>query len=175
MISKEDSLNVGYDPLASVQAAGPPGTISFIYGLPDPDTFPVQELREAIDKVLRERSALALQYGPEQGYGPLIDYLREKLARDEGLNLTRKNLMITAGSSQAVDHICTLFTRSGDIVLTEAPSYSETPQLFRDHRLQPKQVPTDDGGFIVDALFARLETLEKQGERPRMLYLIPCY
>ena len=64
-----------YDPLAAVQAAGPPGTISFIYGLPDPDTFPVQELQGAFGEVLRERSALALQYGPEQGYGPLISLL----------------------------------------------------------------------------------------------------
>ena len=37
-----------YDPLASVQAAGPPGSISFIYGLPDPATFPVDELPETL-------------------------------------------------------------------------------------------------------------------------------
>ena len=64
----------------AVQAAGPPGTISFIYGLPDPATFPVEDLRRAADQVLRERPELALQYGPEQGYGPLIDYLRAESA-----------------------------------------------------------------------------------------------
>jgi len=67
LISKEDSLNVEYDPLVSVQAAGPPGAISFVYGLPDPDTFPVKELSAAFDGVLRERPSLALQYGPEHG------------------------------------------------------------------------------------------------------------
>ena len=72
--------DIAYDPLASVQAAGPPGTISFIYGLPDPATFPVVDLRRAADRVLRERPELALQYGPEQGYGPLIDYLRDARA-----------------------------------------------------------------------------------------------
>jgi DNA-binding transcriptional MocR family regulator len=88
-----------YDPLASVQAAGPPGTISFIYGLPDPATFPAEALREAADRVLRHRPELALQYGPEQGYGPLIDYLRAKLARDEGLNIERPEIMLTRGSA----------------------------------------------------------------------------
>ncbi len=57
---KEESLAAEYDPLAAVQAAGPPGNISFVYGLPDPWTFPVQELRAAFDQVLRERPALAL-------------------------------------------------------------------------------------------------------------------
>ena len=158
-----------------MQAAGPPGTISFIYGLPDPDTFPVKELSAAFDEVLQERPALVLQYGPEQGYGPLIDYLREKFDRDEGLGLTRADLIITGGASQAIDHICTLFTQSGDIVLTETPSYSETLQLFRDHGLRPLQIPTDEGGLQVEALRERLEHLVQCGEHPRMLYVIPCY
>ncbi len=168
-------MNTDYDPLASVQAAGPPGAISFIYGLPDPDTFPVKELSAAFDEVLQEKPALALQYGPEQGYGPLIDYLQEKIDRDEGLGLTRATLIITGGASQAIDHICTLFTQSGDIVLTETPSYSETMQLFRDHGLRPLQIPTDEGGLQVEALRERLEHLIQCGEHPRMLYVIPCY
>jgi DNA-binding transcriptional MocR family regulator len=45
-------MNDTYDPLASVQAAGPPGTISFCYGLPDPETFPVAELQRAFEEVL---------------------------------------------------------------------------------------------------------------------------
>jgi len=168
-------MNTDYDPLASVQAAGPPGTISFVYGLPDPDTFPVKELRAAFDAALHARPSLALQYGPEQGYGPLIDGLCARLDRNEGLGLERANLIITGGASQAIDHVCTLFAQTGDIVLTETPSYSETLQLFRDHGLRPLQVPTDDGGLQVDALRERLEHLTRCGKPPRMLYLIPSY
>ena len=164
-----------YDPLASVQAAGPPGTISFIYGLPDSVTFPVEDLRRAADQTLRERPELALQYGPEQGYGPLIDYLRDKLAREEGLDLERPQIMLTGGSAQALDHLCTLFTRPGDLVLVEAPTYHETLQLFRDHGLRPVQVPTDDDGLLVDALAERLGTLARRGEQARVLYTIPNF
>lgn len=163
-----------YDPLASVQAAGPPGTISFIYGLPDPETFPVDDLRHAADQVWRERPYLALQYGPEQGYGPLIDYLRNKLVR-EGLTIERAQIMLTGGSAQALNHLCTLFTRPGDIVLVEAPTYHETIQLFRDHGLRPLQVPTDDDGLLVYALASRLEALAQHGERARFLYTIPNF
>ncbi len=164
-----------YDPLASVQAAGPPGTISLIYGLPDPATFPADDLRRAADEVLHTRSTLALQYGPEQGYGPLIDYIRRKLASDEGLEVERQQIILTGGSAQALDHLCTLFTRPGDIALVEAPTYHETLQLFRDHGLRPLQIPTDASGLKVDALARRLEALAHRGERARLLYTIPNY
>lgn len=164
-----------YDPLATVQAAGPPGTISFIYGLPDPDSFPAEELRRAADIVLRQRPELALQYGPEQGYGPLIDFLRARMARDEGLDVERPQIMLSGGSAQALDHVCTLYTRPGDIVLVEAPTYHETLQLLRDHGLRPLQVPTDDGGLQIDDLAGRLAELARSGERARLLYVIPNF
>lgn len=92
-----------YDPLASVQAAGPPGSISFIYGLPDPATFPTTDLQICFDTVFRKNASLALQYGPEQGYGPLIDYLREKIQKSEAIFLERPQIMLTGGASQALD------------------------------------------------------------------------
>ncbi|MEJ2735149.1 MAG: PLP-dependent aminotransferase family protein [Anaerolineae bacterium] len=164
-----------YDPLASVQAAGPPGTVSFIYGLPDPVTFPADELRRAADRVLRQRPEIALQYGPEQGYGPLIDCLRDKFAREEGLSLRRPQLMLTGGSTQALSHLCTLFCKPGDIVLVEAPTYHETIQLFRDHGLLPLQITTDKDGLQVEALAHRLQSLARRGERARLLYIIPNF
>lgn len=164
-----------YDPLATVQAAGPPGTISFIYGLPDPITFPAEELRQAAVEVLRQRPELALQYGPEQGYGPLIDYLRARLAREEGLALERPQMMLSGGSAQALDHVCTLFTRPGDVVLVEAPTYHETLQLFRDHGLRPLQVAIDEDGLRVEVLAERLAALARRGERARLLYTIPNF
>ena len=164
-----------YDPLASVQAAGPPGTVSFNYGLPDPETFPVDDLRRAVDQVLQERWGLALQYGPEQGYGPLIDYLRHKIERDEGLALDRSRIMLTGGSAQTLDHLCLLFSRPGDVVLVEAPTYFETLRLFHDHGLRSVQIPIDEGGLQLDALAARLEALTRTGQRPRFLYVIPSF
>ncbi|MCJ7580735.1 MAG: hypothetical protein MUP98_09410, partial [Candidatus Aminicenantes bacterium] len=86
-------MNTNYDPLANVQAAGPPGSISFVYGLPDPKTFPLKDINSAFKFVLEEKGELALQYGPNQGYGPLIDYLRDKIWREEGQTLERPQIM----------------------------------------------------------------------------------
>jgi len=164
-----------YDPLAVVQAAGPPGTISFTYGLPDPATFPAEDLRRAADWVLRERPQVALQYGPEQGYGPLIDFLRQKLAHEEDLSIERPQIMLTGGSAQTLDHICTLFTRPGDIVLVEGPTYHEALQVLRDHGLRLLQIPIDDKGLLIEALAQRLAALARHGERARFLYMIPSF
>jgi 2-aminoadipate transaminase len=165
----------GYDPLASVQAAGPPGTISFVYGLPAAQAFPAADLRRAADRVLRQRPELALQYGPEQGYGPVIDQIRDRLARHEGLVLERPQVMLSGGASQALDHLCLLFTRPGDTVLVEAPTYHETLQLLFDHGLHVLQVATDEGGLQPETLAQRLEALAARGARLRLLYTIPNF
>ncbi|MGD8538282.1 MAG: PLP-dependent aminotransferase family protein [Candidatus Aminicenantes bacterium] len=164
-----------YDPLACVQAAGPPGSISFRYGLPDPITFPVDELKRCFDQVLEENSALALQYGPEQGYGPLIDFLLDRINRTEDLGIERPNMMLTGGSTQALDHICSLFTRSGDLVLVEAPTFGDALELFQNHGLRPIQIPMDDDGIKIDALSDRLESLKEKGKQARFLYTIPTF
>ena len=169
------SMTEDYDPLASVQAAGPPGSISFIYGLPDPQTFPGDELRRCFDRVLRENSDLALQYGPEQGYGPLVDFLIERIHRTENLDISRPNLMLTGGSTQALDHICSLITRSGDLVLVEAPTYRDSLELFHDHGLRTRQVPLDEDGLKTDELGDRLKALSENGEKARFLYTIPTF
>jgi len=168
-------MNDTYDPLASVQAAGPPGSISFCYGLPDPETFPVTELQRAFEKVFKTRASIALQYGPEQGYGPLIDYLRKKIKNSEGISLTRPQIMLSGGASQALDHLCTVFTRSSDIVLVEAPTYLDSIHLFRNHGLEVLQIQTDDEGLILEELVARLEELKIKGKKPRFLYTIPTF
>lgn len=168
-------MNTNYDPLANVQAAGPPGSISFIYGLPDPDTFPLEELNSAFKFVFEEKGELALQYGPNQGYGPLIDYLRDKILREEGQTLERSQIMLSGGASQALDHCCSLFARSGDSVIVEAPSYHESLLLLRNHGLSAHAIPVDEDGMNTEILELRLKDLRAQGIKPSFIYTIPTF
>jgi len=164
-----------YDPLASVQAAGPPGTISFIYGLSDLTTFPLEEFRTCFDQVFKNKASLALQYGPEQGYGPLLDYLRKRFKKKENVDLPRAQIMLTGGASQALDHICSLFTNQGDTIIVEAPTYHETLKLFSDHGLNVFSVDIDEEGIIVEQLEAVLERLKRKRKSARFLYTIPNF
>ncbi len=164
-----------YDPLSAVQAAGPPGWISFVYGLPDPLTFPVEELRACLEKVLKERASLSLQYAPEQGYGPLLDYLLQKIKKDEGICLERPSITLSGGASQALDHILTIFTSSGESILVEGPTYHESLLLFRNHRLRTFQVPVDAEGLIPAELVKKIEELRRKRIKPQILYTIPTF
>jgi 2-aminoadipate transaminase len=164
-----------FDPLEGVQAGGPAGAIPFVYGHPDPDLLPVEKIITATERALRTRGRLALQYGPEQGYGPLLDVLIGKVERDEGLRLTRASIMLCAGAAQGLDTAARLFTRPGDVVLVEAPSYHEAIATLRDHPVELRQVPMDDQGLLVEALAKRLEALNRAGRRVVFLYTIPTF
>jgi DNA-binding transcriptional MocR family regulator len=57
-----------------------PDVISLAGGLPAPELFPVDEYRRAFEWVLETDGAVALQYGPSEGYRPLRTLLAERLS-----------------------------------------------------------------------------------------------
>lgn len=153
-----------------------PGSISLVFGHPDATTLPADDLRAAAEAVLcGPQARLALQYGPEQGTSVLIDYLVEKLRREEGLNLTRENLMIFAGSTHAVDTIARLYAGHNAAVLVEAPTYHDVLQVFCDHDTDLRPVPMDNDGLLIEALRTQLTALEREGKSPCLLYTIPNF
>jgi len=59
-----------------------PDIISFAGGMPDPQTFPVEELADISAQVLREKGATTLQYGPTEGEPALREALASWLTRN---------------------------------------------------------------------------------------------
>lgn len=153
-----------------------PGAISLVFGHPDATTLPVDDLRAAAEAALRGSQArLALQYGPERGAPALIDYLIARLNGEEGLNLSRNNLMIVAGSTHAVDMLARLYAGRGGVVLVEAPTYHDALNVFRDHGADLRPVAVDDDGLVVESLAAQLAALRREGKPPKLLYTIPNF
>jgi 2-aminoadipate transaminase len=154
---------------------GPVGALPFIYGHVDPALFPAEGLREAAALALARHHHSALNYGSSLGCSSLRALLRAKLERDEGLKLGEDELMLTAGASAGLDTAVRVFTRPGDTVLVEAPTYHEALGIIRDYPVKLAAVSLDDDGLVVDALSERLELLVGAGERPALLYTIPCF
>ena len=67
-----------------------PGIVSLAGGLPSADTFPVQAVRDATEKVLREAPREALQYAASEGYAPLREWVAAHLARQHGMQGPRR-------------------------------------------------------------------------------------
>ena len=85
-----------------------PDIISFAGGLPAPEFFPVREIEEACNYLLREESKFALQYSATEGYRPLREFLAESMAK-YGIHHSADNILITTGSQQALDLIGKVF------------------------------------------------------------------
>lgn len=151
-----------------------PGIISFAGGLPAPETFPVEELREVTEEVLKNEAAFALQYGTTEG----DDLLREQLVkryREMGLDITKENLVITTASQQSLDFLGRVFINKGDKVIVEFPSYLGALQAFNAFGANPIGIPSDEHGMDPKLLEAKLAELAANGEQVKFMYIIPDF
>lgn len=145
-----------------------PDVISFAGGLPSPATFPVERIREATEKVLRDAPQAALQYGPTEGYGPLREWLAGHLAA-KGAPVPASRVLVVTGSQQALDLLGKTLIDEGSKVLVEAPSYLGALQAFSLYQPRFVSMPTDDRGIRTDALDAQLL------DGARFLYALPNF
>ena len=151
-------------------------TISLLFGHPDPATLLTPELRNAMQHVISSpQSYTALQYGPEQGTQSLINFLVEKINREQGLAIQPANLMLVAGSTHAVDMLARLYAGRGGVMLVEAPTYVDAIHIFRDHQIELCSIPMDEYGLITSELEKQVARLHSIGKFPSMLYTIPNF
>ena len=161
--------------LSDVQLDLRPGIIEFGWGHPDLALLPVDGLSRAAQAALERDGPLALSYGAEQGPVGLIEQLCARVGGVEGATPPTEQMMITGGTSQALDMLCTMLTQPGDVVLVESPVYHLALRIFRDHGLELVPVPTDEGGLRIDGLEDALAELGRQGRRARWLYTVPTF
>ncbi len=139
-------------------------------GQPGLALLPADIILQAADHRMARDGNAYLQYGAEQGDGWFREALANFIARTHGFVPDPERLFITAGASQALDLISTLFVPPGSVVCVEEPSYHLALNSLRDHRFRLESLPTDGDGLIIEGLEARLAEL-----RPAMLYLIPTF
>jgi len=145
-----------------------PDVISFAGGLPSPDGFPVDVVRQAYDRVLATSARTALQYGPTEGYAPLRAWVADSLNR-RGASVTPEEVLIVSGSQQGLDLLGKVLIDPGSKVLVETPSYLGALQSFSLYQPQFVSVPGDDGGLVPESL-----TPELAGGG-RFLYALPNF
>ncbi len=145
-----------------------PEIISFAGGLPAPDVFPTARFQEACRKVLEQNASQALQYGASEGYEPLREMVARHIAR-YGIKAKAENVLITAGSQQALDLIGKLLINSGDRVLVEAPTYLGALQAFNVYGAEYVSVLSDDDGLRTDLLEEPLRS------GPKFMYVLPNF
>jgi 2-aminoadipate transaminase len=157
-------------PLPVIQSPIAPGFIDLGLGDPAFSLLPLDLLRESAAECFARGDNSFLQYGAEQGNGPFRESLADFLTRGYGLPVGPESLFVTLGASGALDLTCTLFTRPGDTIFVEEPSYFLALRIFRDHDLRILPIPTDADGLIVESVEEKLSAA-----RPKFIYIIPTF
>jgi len=148
----------------------PEGMIDLGVGNPDFALLPLDMLQRAAQACFARNDPSFLQYGAEQGHGYFRLSLAEFLSRGYGFPVDSDNLFVTNGISNALELICTHFTRPGDTIFVEEPTYFLALRIFEDYDLHIVPVQTDKDGLAIEDLE------EKLGDfRPKFLYTIPTF
>jgi len=148
-----------------------PEVISFAGGLPAPELFPIEEMKEISRIVLEESGTQALQYSTTEGFQPLREQIARRMNSKNKTNVTKDDILITNGSQQGLDFAGRVFLNEGDVVLCESPSYLGAINVFKSYGSKFIEVPTDKDGMIMEELEKILEVTENV----KMIYVIPDF
>jgi GntR family transcriptional regulator/MocR family aminotransferase len=146
-----------------------PDPIDFASGIGDSQLFPTEDFRKVLQSIMRRDGIGALQYGDRRGYPPLRDTISHVLAT-QGVQVHADNILITAGSQQAISLIAHLLLNPGDVVLVESPTYSGVINMFSLFGYKIVGVPVDQNGMQVEKLESIL-----QRHHPKLIYTIPNF
>lgn len=113
-----------------LKAASDPEVISFAGGLPNPISFPQEELLESMNRIVKTYGSNVFQYSITAGLPELRQYIADRYNRIFGLDITMDNIIITTGSQQALDLIGKILLNKGDGVIVEKPTYLAAIQAF---------------------------------------------
>jgi GntR family transcriptional regulator/MocR family aminotransferase len=156
-------------PDKKLKTAQHPHPISFASGIADANLFPAEDFRKVLQSVMRRDGIAALDYGERNGYAPLRESIAHILA-SQGIQTQSENILITAGSQQALSLVSQLLLKPGDTILVESPTHSGALDLFRALDFKVVGVPVDAQGMQVDGLEKLL-----QQHHPKLIYTIPNF
>jgi 2-aminoadipate transaminase len=115
--------------------------ILFTRGVPAIEALPTKLLSECMQSVLEGPDGKTiLQYGNYGGYLPLRRMLGEQY------NVAPEQVIVGNGSLHLQDLLSALLVKSGDVVLSEQPSYDRAIQTFRRRGAKVVGIPLEADG-----------------------------
>ncbi|QQG28385.1 PLP-dependent aminotransferase family protein [Pectobacterium carotovorum] len=143
--------------------------ISLAGGIPSDALFDFEGLSQATQLAITEQPKTAFQYGLTEGSGVLRDRIAE-LCAVRGVKTRGDDIVVTAGSQQALDLIMRAMVDPGDVFVVERPTYLAALQTLELAQAQVMSVSSDADGMVVDELE---ELLKKQ--RIKGVYIVPNF
>ncbi len=153
------------------KSLGTPGAISFAAGNPAPESFPIDDIREISDEILKSSAVAALQYSVTEGYPRLRELVKARLAAKFGIGKDGDETIITSGGQQGIELACKALCNPGDAVICENPSFIGALNSFRSNGAKTVGVELEDDGISLEGL----ESALREHKNAKLLYLIPTF
>ncbi|WP_409015604.1 PLP-dependent aminotransferase family protein [Anaerostipes caccae] len=144
--------------------------ISFAGGLPNPVSFPKEELKQSMERVIDQFGDEVFQYSSTEGYRPLREWVAKRYRDEYGMDVQADDVLITTGSQQALDLMGKVLINPGDALAIEEPGYLGAIQAFTVFEPDFCPVPLLDDGIDLD----RLEQILEE-RNVKLLYTVPNF
>jgi 2-aminoadipate transaminase len=151
-----------------------PDMISFAGGFPNPESFPVEIIRQIVSDVLEKDGAQALQYGITEGYAPLRESVADRM-NERGMDISKENVLIVSGSQQAIDLMGKIFIDPKDTIVISAPTYLAALTNWAVMQATFESIPIDHNNMRMDIFEERMKRLVKRSNPPEIVYVLPNF
>lgn len=154
--------------IGSLEVSEPEHAISFRYGNPALEYFPLQQWRKFLTRHCQKSTAL-LSYAPDAaGYYPLRIEIANYLGRSRAVQCTPEQVIIINGSQQALDLISRLVLEPEDWVAMEEPGYLGARYCFMGQRANLQPITVNSNGIDVSVL-------SEYHQKFKLVYVTPSH
>lgn len=147
-----------------------PDIISFAGGLPNPISFPQEELKKSMNRVVEQFGDKVFQYSTTEGYAPLREWVAKRYRDAYHLDVEAGDILITNGSQQALDLMGKVLINPGDGLAIEEPGYLGAIQAFTMYEPEFKPIRLMEDGLDLERLG---EVLSEP--HVKLLYTVPNF
>jgi 2-aminoadipate transaminase len=149
--------------------------VSFVYGDPDADSLPLEDMAEAAEFLAENNRRGTLAYANPVGPDGLAVALAAKLKRDYAIDAEPEQILLSFGASSGLGLVVDMLVDPGDVVLADAPAWMGATNMFRLAGAEVVGVDVDEEGIDPAKVAATLDRLERDGRTPKFLYTIPTF
>lgn len=156
---------VAIDALSTELYTGHSASLAVGSGWLPPEWYSDAPIVDAVRQAMRMPPNRLRGYGHPLGFPALRQHLARTLS-EELVEVQPDQVILTHGTTHAIDLVLRTLTRPGDVVLMENPGYSNLLSLIRHHGCVPVGIRRDRHGLDVDAL-AR----EAAARKPKLMFV----
>ena len=125
--------------------------IDFSSASPKSNFFPIEILKESINKILDIDGEKALLYEVPQGN---INFRKTIVNNLKSFNIftNLENIQIISGAQQGINLLSQILIQNGDVVVLENPTYKGAVNSFLNSGASIKKISIEDDGINLDEL-----------------------